>query len=253
MMAWVVETLVGATLLMLLVLALRRPVARWFGAHAAYALWLLPALRMVLPGLPGWHPLYVPVAHAQAPVTFAMVDPATAASIASLPTPPIPAPAFAAAPGLVDSLPALLVALWLAGALVFAALQALRYRRFLARALASGDLISRSAGIDVVVTAHVDGPMAAGLVRRRILLPADFLARYSPAERRLALLHEGAHHDRRDMAANVAGLAVLVLHWWNPVAHFAWVAFRADQELACDATVLAGAGAASAPTMAAPC
>ena len=32
-------------------------------------------------------------------------------------------------------------------------------------------------------------------VKERVLLPADFLKRYSPAERRLALLHEGAHHD----------------------------------------------------------
>ncbi len=243
MMGWAVEALVGATLLMLLVLALRRPVARWFGAHAAYALWLLPALRMVMPGLPGWQPLYVPVAHAEAPLTFAIVDPATAAALASPPPLPVTsfAPGLAAAPGVLDSLPALLVGLWLAGALAFVVLQAWRYRRFLGRALSDGALISRSAGIDVILSDHVDGPMAAGIVRRRIFLPADFLTRYSPAERRLALLHEGAHHDRRDMVANLAGLAMLALHWWNPVAHVAWRAFRADQELACDATVLAGA------------
>ena len=46
---WLVEALIGATLLMLLVLAVRKPVARLWGAHMAYALWALPALRMVLP------------------------------------------------------------------------------------------------------------------------------------------------------------------------------------------------------------
>ena len=34
---------------MALVLVLRRPVARWLGAGAAYALWALPVLRLVLP------------------------------------------------------------------------------------------------------------------------------------------------------------------------------------------------------------
>ena len=39
-----------------LVLLLRRPVARHFGAAAAYALWFLPLARLILPPvtLPGW-------------------------------------------------------------------------------------------------------------------------------------------------------------------------------------------------------
>jgi beta-lactamase regulating signal transducer with metallopeptidase domain len=242
MIGWSVDTLVGSTLLMLLALAARRPMARAFGPHAAYGLWLLPALRMVLPPLPGWHPLYVPVAHTDAPATIGIVDPATAARLAGpLPVETVSHPPAALA-GMAVQWPALLIGLWLAGALAFAAVQAWRYHRFVRAALADGEVFSRTAGIDVVISRHVDGPMAAGIVRRRIFLPADFLARYAPAERRLALLHEGAHHDRGDMIANMAGLAVLALHWWNPVAHFAWRAFRADQELACDATVLAGAG-----------
>ncbi|MDB5720947.1 MAG: hypothetical protein JWP15_1565, partial [Alphaproteobacteria bacterium] len=52
MTAWLAETLAGSTLLMLLVLALRRPVARIFGALWAYALWLIPAVRLILPPLP---------------------------------------------------------------------------------------------------------------------------------------------------------------------------------------------------------
>ena len=92
----------------------------------------------------------------------------------------------------------------------------------------------------VYLSPAVSGPMAAGIFKRRIFLPLDFRTRYTPAEQRLALLHEGAHHDRGDLIANFAGLAVVALHWWNPVAHIAWRAFRADQELACDATVLAG-------------
>ncbi len=230
MIDWLLETLIMTTLLLALVLLLRRPVARSFGAHAAYALWLLPAARAVLPVLPGWQPWLIPadasaIARPDA-LTIGLVSPE---AVAALP------PEAATDWGLI-----LLIG-WIAGALVFAGLQCIRYRRFIAATLARAEPLTRIADIDVLMSPAVHGPMAAGLRQRRILLPADFQSRYTPAERHLALLHEGAHHDRRDLWANAFGLGVLALHWWNPVAHFAWKAFRADQELACDATVLAGA------------
>ena len=233
--AWLVEALIGASLLMLLVLAVRRPVARLWGAHFAYALWALPALRMVMPAIPGWQSLYVPVAAAQpdGDMTLALMPPADAAAYAQ----PVPIPAE---PGLMVDWPALLLALWAAGALAFLAVQWGRHARFIGRAVREGEYLARTGGVEVIMSAQVPGPMAAGIFRRRVLLPADFTGRYSPAERRLALLHEGAHHDRLDLFANLAGLVVLAAHWWNPIAHAAWRAFRSDQELACDATVLAG-------------
>ena len=47
------ETLLMTALLIAAVLLLRRPAAAWLGPRFAYALWLLPALRLVLPPLPG--------------------------------------------------------------------------------------------------------------------------------------------------------------------------------------------------------
>ena len=47
--AWFAGNLLWASATMLLVLALRRPVAQWLGAGAAYALWLAPALRLIAP------------------------------------------------------------------------------------------------------------------------------------------------------------------------------------------------------------
>ena len=234
MSSWLIETLVGSTLLMLLVLAVRRPVARLWGPHFAYALWALPLLRMLLPPLPGWQPLFVPVARADAAGDYAvgLLPPDRAAQF----TQPLPAPE----PGLISDWPTLLLILWAVGAAVWLAVQAARHLRFVGRAVREGTPLATAGGVAVIMSAAVPGPMAAGVLRRRILLPADFLARYTPAERRLILLHEGAHHDRGDLLANLAGLLLLALHWWNPVAHAAWRAFRADQELACDATVLAG-------------
>ena len=56
MTSWLFDTLVWTAALIALVLVLRRPVARMFGPHLAYALWLLPMLRLLFPPitLPAW-------------------------------------------------------------------------------------------------------------------------------------------------------------------------------------------------------
>lgn len=264
---WIIEALVGSTLLMLLVLLVRRPVARLFGAHIAYALWALPALRLVLPPLPGWTSLYLPVAHSGpayplvlglvphdraatiaadgAPVVetamltaAAHAAPVTVLPVEALPIPPMAGHVDPVVAAVVDGSQMLLI-LWLGGAALWLAVQLWRTRAFVDAAVADGERLTRIRGIDVILSPRVAGPMAAGIFRRRILLPADFADRYGSDERRLALLHEGAHHDRGDLYANLAGLVVVALHWFNPVAHRAWRAFRHDQEQACDATVLA--------------
>jgi len=238
MIEWAINALAASTALMVLVLVLRGPVARAFGARAAYALWALPALRLVMPSLPSWPRICVP-AWSVTPdgATIGLVPPATAATLATQ-----TAPAATTAPSfyiLNTCLPQALLMVWLGGAALWFGLQMARYFIFLAKATNSGRLLTRECGVNVLLSDHVDGPVAAGVIHRRIFLPSDFMDRYSADERRLALLHEGAHHDRGDIIANLAALAVLAIHWWNPIAHRAYRLFRADQELACDATVLA--------------
>lgn len=241
MNAWIVQTLVSSTLLMLFVLAVRGRAARLFGARIAYGLWLLPALRMILPPLPGHRTLYLPVfivaPKAVEPVRIGLAPPAMAEPAFVLPD-RVRASLEAVPRGAGWDWPTILLAAWACGALLWFAWQMLAYRRFLTRALATATPLSTECGVDVLASDAVTGPVAAGILRRRIFLPRDFLTRYSSGERRQALLHEGAHHDRLDLVANLAGLAVLACHWWNPIAHLAHRAFRADQELACDATVL---------------
>ena len=96
-------------------------------------------------------------------------------------------------------------------------------------------------GLPLVESTAVQGPVALGLLDRRIVVPGDFESRYSAGERRLALDHEWVHHRRGDIWWNHLGLIVLALNWFNPVAWLAFRAFRADQELACDARVAAAA------------
>ncbi|WP_157219741.1 M56 family metallopeptidase [Flavisphingomonas formosensis] len=251
MIAWLVQTLVASMLLMAIVLMLRAPVSRLFGPRIAYALWLLPALRMILPPLPGWTALFVPVAVVRPDRSMiGLADTATAAKLApAIPVDPAgltaqvtPMPVLDAGPSaaVAIQISQMLITLWLGVAALYFSWQLLRYRLFLRRALRGAVPLTTECGVEVLVSPELPGPVAIGIVRRRILLPSDFLARYTPEERRLALLHEAAHHDRLDIAANLAALAIRSLHWWNPLAHKAYSAFRADQELACDATVLAG-------------
>lgn len=219
-MNWLLHTFVAVTLLMLLVLALRQPVARLFGAGWAYALWLIPAFRLVLPPLP--------LPAQDLPPSAAVLIPAASDMAAPLPA--------SAGPG--QWVPFLL-ACWAGGAAIFLILQWLGYRAFLRRLTGTARPArpARYGGIATFVSRLVEGPLALGLIEPRIFLPADFSRRYSPGERRLAMEHELTHHRHRDIWWNMAATAVLAVNWFNPLAWLAYRAFRADQELACDAAV----------------
>ena len=232
-MTYLLETLGAATILMLAVLALRGPAARFFGARIAYLLWLAPALRMVLPPLPEtWFaaasmPLSQP---AQFPGAAIMMTDASS-----------PAPIMAAASQGSAAWPIIALVIWLGGAAIFFGWHCLAYRRFKCGIMADADYLDRDAKISIARSAAISSPIALGIFGRAVILPADFSHRYDATEQRLALAHELAHHSRGDLPVNLAALAMLALHWFNPVAHIAHRAFRLDQEAACDAIVLAGA------------
>jgi bla regulator protein BlaR1 len=228
MIDWLVETTLAVTLLMLLVLAVRRPVAHFFGAGWAYALWALPALRLILP------PLHL----FGAGMPSLLPRMATAAPDAGAVTAALQAqPAFQWEP--------ILFALWIAGTAVFILWQAYTYLAFIRR-LGIGSQVHASLAQDIgiIETDAVDGPLAIGLLDRWIVVPVDFATRYSPEEQRLALRHERIHHQREDIFWNMVALLVLALNWFNPVAYAAFRAFRTDQELSCDAAVAAQASGA---------
>jgi len=224
--SWLVETLLASTLLMAAVLALRAPVRRWFGPQVAYALWTLPAMRLLLPPIPAaWrHAAATPITRAGDTIIVMIV----------------PADAPAAAASSATPWGAIVLAAWAAGAVLFLGWHALAHRRFCRRLLADATEIEVRAGVRVLASAAAVGPLAFGVRRPCVAFPRDFAARYDPLERELALDHELGHHARGDLVANWIALAVLAIHWCNPLAWRAFRAFRADQELANDARVLAG-------------
>lgn len=235
MIAWALETFVATTLLMLLVLAIRAPVRKVFGAHMAYALWLLPVARLLLPPLPqSWREqAAAPVAAAGEVITYYIVEPIAG---------PAEPTAMAAAPG--ASIDWLMLGMigWAVGAAIFLAYHLIAHRRHCQTLLrrARIDRTVAEGRVHVIETDAAHGPLAFGVFRKYVAFPRDFAERYDEQERDLALAHELCHHVRGDLIANWVALVFLAIHWFNPVAWRAFRAFRADQEMACDALVLAG-------------
>jgi len=128
-------------------------------------------------------------------------------------------------------------ALWAAGACATLAVMVLRQRSF-ARSL--GTLVALPDG--TWRSSAVAEPMLVGAWRPRVLVPLDFEQRYNAEEREFVLAHERDHMRRGDTLVNAFGAAWLCVFWFNPVMFWAMRLLRFDQELACDAAVLAVAG-----------
>ena len=75
--AWAIEALIASAALMVAVLLLRGPVRRSFGPDVAYALWLLPVLRLLLPPLPqpSLEIAVAPVARASETINYYVIAP----------------------------------------------------------------------------------------------------------------------------------------------------------------------------------
>ncbi len=185
---------------------------------AGAAILLVLALRTPARGVFGPHLAYglwltIPAAAAGA-FTPALNSPGWAPAIAAAGH---AGRAWLSAPGCA---PALAV-LWVAGFAANAALALWRQSRFAA-----------------VARAGRAGPAVIGVVRPRMVIPSDFDARFTDAERRLIRAHELAHIDRQDGRIAALAVAAAWFCWFNPLAHVALALLRVDQELACDATVM---------------
>ena len=233
------DTLMWTGALIALVLLLRRPVARHFGAGAAYALWFLPLARLILPPvtLPGW---MRPALSDTAPVA----DTATAAALvpegaevlgqtemgATLPPVPMDSPIDLLSP---------LVVLWLVGAAIFMGRRFWLYAQLRRELLENARPVGEVDDIRMIETTAISGPMAFGVFDKVIALPDGFMASRERQVRDLAIAHELAHHRGHDILVNMLVQPLFAIHWFNPLGWMGWDAMRRDQEAACDARVVA--------------
>ena len=254
MLTWLIQSSLAATLLVGLVLVLRRPVRRRLGAEAALALWLAPALALVLP--PTGLGLWVRSADAPADAARPIAVPITAPIAAPPPPAPLAAPR-AAVPRVQPA--AVLLGLWTLGAggsVLIAVLRNRAWRRTLLAEgrPATGALAREAASVfaergvtpALIISAAAATPQVTGLRRPLIAVPPDFETRFDATERRLALAHEAAHVAGRDLWLLTAAELAAAVHWFNPALRLALAPLRADMEAACDARVLRGGARASA-------
>ncbi|WRS29353.1 M56 family metallopeptidase [Actinomycetaceae bacterium MB13-C1-2] len=146
----------------------------------------------------------------------------------------------------------LLIGLWATGtviALGILVVQHLRLRRHVRQAgtlPASADLLTQieresdrlnlSYRPSVVLICGLDSPAVVGIIRPRLLLPAD--PRFHS---RFVLRHELAHIRRHDTLTRLALNVVVALQWWNPLLRLAAKNSAEAAEIACDQTALADA------------
>src|SRR5687767_14814794 len=224
LLAWLIETTAATTAAALLVLLLRAPARMLFGARVAYALWTLLPLSLLAVSLPA------PVRDALLPVSVLTAPYQIAHAVTIGAAQPLDATGGRSA--IQWAWPLLL---WFAGGLACAALFARQQRRFVA---GLGRLSRRDD--DLLRAEHAAcGPVVVGAWSPRIVLPADFDARYPAPESELVLAHERAHLARGDTRVNLVAVALRCTYWFNPLLHWAAARFRDDQEIPCDAIVLA--------------
>ncbi len=198
----------------LLVLALRPLVLSRLGARTAYRLWLIVPVAAAACLLPARQVAFTPpptfAASEDVPVLVEETAPAASAAPTVAARPPVAAP-----PALSDAL----LVVWL---------------------LVAAGLLARSiAGTRRTATDAFAGPGLVGVFKPRLVLPTDFEARFDERERALILAHEETHRMLGHPLINGLIEAARCACWFNPLAHLAAHRIRTDQELACDAAVIA--------------
>ena len=217
------KTALASSVALILVALLRKPMRIAVGARAAYWLWLLVPAMAGCALLPAPTPMllstqvnFIPE---QLRLALTAIGPGDSADARAL---------------LTD----LVLAIWSAGALTM-----------LFSVIARQQMFAKSLGIltrdaDGLYRCDVRAPMLVGAWHSKIVVPTDFEVRYSPDEREFIVAHERAHASRHDVGVNAIASLALCVFWFNPLMYLALAWLRMDQELACDALVLALRGEA---------
>ena len=172
---WAMQTGMAVTVLIFLVLVIRRPFAKAFGARAAYALWALPLMRIFLPTvtIPNYFlPWINPLEQVGVPVSY--LPPEIKSVAASLPVSQGP------------DLPLISLIIWLGGTALFLIYHVIRHKYARRLLLKNGLPASTSVLADaynaareldlsqrpsLFLSSENDGPMVMGVFSPVVILP----------------------------------------------------------------------------------
>ena len=150
----------------------------------------------------------------------------------------------------------ILMGIWACGALGLFLMSLVKYQRYVKRVMrdttpASPELLEEldeqvhAYGLrrkfSLVVSRHVNTPVAFGVRRPKILLPQRALDELTPRQIRFLLGHELAHVKRYDEIAGWGVIVLVCLYWFNPVVWLSTVYLRREREMACDDMVVGNA------------
>ena len=237
------EILISSTVLILVLTALRFLLRGKISPRLQYALWLLAALRLLLP-----------VSLVRSPVSVMNAVPDVPAAVQRLTAPEdrrAPQTDSAQAPTQTTSEPetapvevqtrltasTILKLVWLTGAAAMALavlaqnLLFLRRLKKLRRPFACPE-----SPVPVWVASGLPSPCLAGLLRPEIYLTPE--AAQDPDTCQFVLRHELAHYHARDQLWSLLRLICQCLYWFDPFVWLAASLSRRDCELACDERVL---------------
>jgi TonB family protein len=240
--AWKSTVVLGAAWLITIVLRKRSAAARhvvWTAASAAIL--ALPLLSISLPSLRIPAPRSIGALNTG--LVFRVLAIAGEEALVSA------APAVPAKPGQparrAPDLRTVLMLVWATGAALSLVQMALGYAAMARMRKRSRPVDSLVGEVPVLETAAESMPVAFGIRRPVIFLPADAVE-WTEERRRIVLMHELAHVWRGDTATHLLARAALALNWWNPLAWFAWREFLKERERAADDIVLESGAQASA-------
>ncbi|MGI9516257.1 MAG: M56 family metallopeptidase, partial [Pirellulaceae bacterium] len=142
----------------------------------------------------------------------------------------------------------LLVIVWLCGCLAMVTRMVVgwcRVTRLSRHATEFKKRIIHNSGIPVLVSDRLNVPVTIGMLKQRILLPADAYD-WSHTQLRMILKHELAHIARRDLIWQTVNNLVRSLYWFQPLVWLGERSQRLERERACDDRVLVNGETADA-------
>jgi TonB family protein len=222
----IVSIIVPITLLLVIILLLRKPLRKATDANTSYRLWLLIPASVVV--------YFLPLPWAQ----VAELNNAVIQRYLVNPTQDINQHLNSNL-----SIELLLGLSWLAGFTV------LIYRWLVVHFSYQQSLKLRSAThpaftlkntkLKLAQSSHIHSPILIGLFKQTLVIPEDFDDIYNNEQQQLIIDHEICHFSHHHMWVNQVALLLLALFWFHPLAWRAYAAFRQDQEHSCDQVVLA--------------
>lgn len=239
----VMEISASVSLVILLLILLGPLLGRRYGAKWCYWIWIVIALRLVIP----WN------ISLQSPQLTINIPPRLTAPIATDAGILINLPASENPSGAMFTPLGILAAMWLSGCLVFLLAHFISYLHYKKQLTTSGNTISDAGTLRLLMqltselhikrsprlleSSEASSPMMIGFLHPVLVLPTHA---YGQEELYFIFKHELIHLRRGDVCFKLLFLFANGLHWFNPIAYLMSREAAVAMELSCDEAVVSG-------------